>query len=212
MTFAEMQTEVFARLEENSTTPAFWALADVKNALNEGLEEISDASEWLEKNYAVPHVANQLYYNLSTALGSDTILTPKHALNNQTNRWIEFREVRDLDRQLLEWETVTGEEEQCVLRGLWWFGIFPHSSDAAGSFTVYYSALPPARVNDADSPNFPEEYHYGLVEYALGDLLSQERDYRKALAHFTEYSQYERGLTEYVQGRISKDRIFSLHG
>jgi len=212
MTFLEMQTEIFTRLEENSSSPRFWALADVKAALNDGLEEISDSSEWMEKNYVVPHVADQLYYDLSSSLGSDVVLTPKHAFNNQTNRWIEFKDVRDLDNERLEWEEVTGEEEKCVLRGLWQLGIFPHSSDALGSFTLYYTALPASMIGDADTPGFPDEYHYGIVEYALGDLFAQERDYVKALQHFNEFRGYDQRLKRYVESRIARDRVSYFRG
>jgi len=212
MNFSDMQTEVFARLEESSSSPRFFSLAQVKEALNDGLEEISDATEWFERNRAVPHVADQLYYDLTTSLGSDQILTPKHAFNNQTNRWLEFKSARDLDNERLEWETVTGEEEKCLLRGLWWFGIFPHSSTATGSFTLYYTAIPPSMVEDADSPNFPEEYQYGLIEYAIGDLRAQERNYDDALRHFNEYLRYEQGLAHYVQGRVSRDRMNYFRG
>ena len=207
-----MQTEAFTRLEENSSSPRFWALADIKAALNEGLEEMSDSSEWYERNYAIPHVAAQVYTDLKASLGSDQILTPKHAFNNQTNRWIEFKDVRDLDNERLEWETVTGEEEKCILRGLWWLGTFPHPAASSGSLTLYFTALPPTMVSDSDTPGFPDEYHYGIVEYALGDLFSQERDYVKSLSHFKAFLPYDAGLKHYVESRIARDRIHYFRG
>ena len=60
---------------------------------------------------------------------------------------------------------------------------------------------------DSDTPGFPQEFHFGIVEYALYDLFAQEGDTQKALKHWMDYEAYENALSKYVDGRMAKDKI-----
>ena len=214
MTFAELRTEVFRRLDEDSADPAFWTAADINTALNEAYEELSDSSEWHERNAILKLLSKRTYNDLRFALGSgEIVLTLKHAYNSTTRRWLDPVELRDLDyRTFHQWEDITGEPEKFFLRGLFWLGTFPKQNTDSGNLKLYYTAIPPAMSADTDEPGFPEEFQHGLIEYALGDLLAQEGETQKGLAHFREYLIYEAGLTGYAQGRISLDRISKLNG
>ena len=214
MTLAEMRTEVFRRLNENSVSPDFWTQSDVDEALNDGLEEISDASEWYERHASIPILNQRPYYDLRTNLGDDTILSPGRALNVQTNRWLEPTYVRDLDYHTYRrWENITtGQTERMFLRGLWWLGFFPQNGSDSGFIRFWYTSLPPTLVNTYDEPGFPREFHLGLVEYALGDLLGQEGETKKAMKFWAAYQGYEAGLMAFADKRQSKDRLQALHG
>jgi hypothetical protein len=213
LNFAELQTEVFRRLSESSSDPAFWTATDVKAALNEGYEEMSDASEWYEWNANLPLLSNRTYYDMRTCFGGDTVLTLKQAFNSTTRRWLNPVELRELDCGTnTQWEDVQGEPQSWFIRGLFWLGTFPKQESDSGTMKMYFTALPPALDSDYDEPGFPQDFQYGIVEYALGDLLSQEAETKKALSHFGEYLTYEAGLNSYTAGRISLDRINRLNG
>ncbi len=213
MTFAELKTETFRRLDEDSSDPAFWTEDDVEDALNEGYEEMSDASEWHETNANLPLLSGRTYYDMRYAFGGDQILTLNHAMNATTRRWLSPVELRELDyRTYVQWEDITGEPQNFFVRGLFWLGLFPKQNSDSGTLKVYFTSIPPRLAYDYDKPGFPDEFHYGIVEYALGDLLSQEAETRKALEHFKEYAVHEAGLRGWVGGRISLDRITRLHG
>jgi len=204
MTFGEMQTEVFRRISESSSSPAFWTVADVKTAINEGYQEFSDASEWYERSTAFT-LTNELYYNLSVRI-SDSILSIKRAFNDQTKRWLDPVNINDLDnRTYVRWEAVTGEPQMMILRGLWWLGMFPKQS--AGTVTLSYSAMPPVMVLAADTPAIPEEFHYAFINYAVYDLLAQEAETDKALKFWGDYLLFQEAFQRYVQKRISFDRV-----
>lgn len=214
MTLAEMRTEVFRRLNESSSSGVPWTAADVDDAINDGYEEISDASEWYERSANVPLLHNQAYYDLRTNLGDDTMLSPGRCLNVQTNRWMIPTQVREMDNHTYRrWETIsTGAPERIFQRGLWWLGTFPKSSVDSGVIRFFYTAIPPLLEHDWDEPTFPKEFHYGLVEYAIGDLFGQDGETKKALGWYAKYQQKEAGLTAFVQGRERVDRIYALHG
>lgn len=213
MTFEELQVEVFRRLDESSSDPAFWTEDDVKAALNEAYHEISDTSEWYERNANLPLLSHRTYYDLRTAVGSDTVLSIRHGQNSNTRRWLTPADLRELDYHTFnQWEEITGEPQSFFIRGLFWLGTFPKQASDDGHIRLYFTSLPAEMTYDYDEPGFPEEFHYGLVEYALGDLLSQEAETKKALTHYREYVVYETGLTGWVSGRQSLDRISRLNG
>ena len=60
-----------------------------------------------------------------------------------------------------------------------------------------------------DEPGFHRTFHYGLVEYAVSDLLSQDNETDLALRVWKEYLLYENGLKDYVEGRAS---VPTVHG
>lgn len=206
MTFAEQKTEVFRRLNESSSSPTYWTEADVEDALNEGYEEISDASEWYERSASISKLKNRTYYDLQTNL-IDTFLAPRRCFNPQTNQWLDPISVRTLDfKTYRQWELNPGEPQKMFMRGLWWLGTYPKSGADSGTLQLYYTALPTAMSADGDEPAFPQEFHMGLVSYALYELRYQERETGIALKHFAEYQSYESGLRGYVQQRTSLDR------
>jgi hypothetical protein len=210
MNFLEMKTEVFRRLNESASSPVFWEDADVEDALNEGLEELSDSTEWYETYSVIGLLSNLQYYDLRTLL-SGTFLTPRSVQNQQNSRWMNYCTLRDLDfRTTRQWEAVTGEPEKVFLRGLWWLGTFPRSASDSGYLKFWHTAIPQPLVEDADTPEFPEEFHRALVEYAIYDLLCQDGETRKAMAHWAKYGAIEQSFNLYVQRRMTIDRISNV--
>ena len=206
MTFAELQTEVTRRLNESSTAAAYWTVQDVKDALNEGYAELSDASEWYERSATISKASQRTYYDLRTNL-SDTFLAPRRAFNVETNKWLDPINVRKLDfHTFRQWEINPGEPQMMFMRGLWWLGLYPRPNASTGTVTFYYTAMPPDLSADGDTPTFPQEYHLGIVLYALYELKSQERESKLAMKYFGEYEIYEKGLTKYVLQRQGLDR------
>lgn len=209
MNFGEMKAEVYRRLRDPSTSTIFWTDADVAAALNDGYQEISDATEWYETYSIINLLSNQTYYDLRYVL-SDTILAPKVAYNNTTSRWLDPCNIRDLDHSYRQWETVTSEPERMFLRGLWWLGFWPKAADddILGSIKFHFSALPPALDDDTDEPEIPNEFQIALIEYALFDLLAQDRETNEALRHWSLYIGLEERFRRYVGGRLETDRVY----
>lgn len=208
MTFGEQQKEVRRRL--NELTATFWTDQDIKDALNEGYEEISDASEWFERYANIPMLSGRTYYNLLNIL-PDTFLSPRRCFNTVTNRWLQPTDTRQQDFQaFVQWETNSGQPEKYIFRGNWWLGVWPKRSADDGILRFYYSAIPPAMADDSDTPGFLDEFHSGLVDFALSDLLSQDRETNKAMAFWASYKAQETGLAQYVNGRTAFDRAEML--
>lgn len=200
MNFAALKAEVFRRLQEDSGSPVFWTEADVSAVLNEGLMELSDESEWYERTTTIDVLAGQRYYDLQTVLPSP-LLTVGPVFNVTTNRWLDQVAPGDLDGNYRRWESNVGEAQQVLVRGLRWLGLYPVPNADSGELDLQYSALPDTLTEDGDEPGFPEPLHYGLVEYALAELWSQDAEVNKALAAWGAYLAYEARVRSWVQGR-----------
>src|SRR6185295_4388477 len=97
--------------------------------------------------------------------------------------------VRNLDYHTYRlWESIAaGSLQNFFQRGLWWLGTFPQSPSDSSWVRFFYTALPATLSATTDTPGFPQEFHYGLVEYAVSDLLGQEGETKKAMAFWARY-------------------------
>jgi len=212
LNLGQMRSAVLTRLGEDTVAPIYWSDDDVNEAINDGYEELSDASEWYERSANIPFLSNLRYFDLRTALGDDTFLSPRRAFNPNTNWWLKPSDPRDLDfHTYRRWEINLGTPQRIIQRGLFYIGIFPLQNGDAGLMKFWYSAMPPALITDADEPPFPQEFHQGIIEYALFDLMGQESQTSKALVHWEQYQKIENDFIQYVNKRISTDRLDSLH-
>ena len=211
MTFTELKAETFRRIQEVASTPVFWTEADVAAALNEGYQELSDATEWYERVVTIDLLRERPYYDLRRIL-PDPLLRVGNAFNVQTSRWLIPCSVPDLDRGWRRWETTIGEPDHVLIRGLWWLRYWPMSGAESGSIQQHYTAIPPALAEETDVPGVPVSMHYGLVEYALADLWAQDAETTLATTAWATYLAYETALTDFVQGRVAVPMVTGLMG
>lgn len=213
MQFSEMQTEVFRRLNESSSDPAYWTVDDVKAAINDGYESISDAAEWFTSWVFWEPDEETTYFDLEL-LPEYSFIRVSSIYNNLTSRWLVPSSIRELDNSMRpRWENVTGPPERYFFRSPYKIGIYPKTAEdtlpAASTLTLYFTCLPDRLEQDGDTPKFLQELHFGLIEYALYDLLVQDGETELALDHWNKYLEYEDALTKLVQLR-TRDRVGGL--
>ena len=206
MDFGELKTEVFRRLNESSSSPVYWTEADVEESLNDGYQELADATEWYERHVTMDLLSHRTYYDMRY-VAEDTWLGPRRCFNNQTSRWLDPSNVNDFDSERVKWEDNGGEPQRFFMRGSWWFGVWPQPDADSGTLRLYYSGTPPTLTADADTIEIPLEFQEGVIEYAVYDLLAQEAETAKALSHWNAYKVFETALKAWVGGRLSPDRV-----
>jgi len=206
VTFAEIREEVRRRIQEVTST--FWTDAEVDSAIHAGEDEFSDAAEWYERWQTIDVLKDRPYYDLRTAIRHD-FLVAGPVFNDTTNRWLIPVQPRDLDRGDRRWEERITEPDHFMIRGLWWLSLWPWKGIEIGSVKQYYRALSPHMEEGADEPGFHRTFHYGLVEYAVADLLSQDAETDEALSTWAKYQEYESQVAAYYNNRAY---IPSVHG
>lgn len=210
MNLGGLVSDVFRTLNESETAPRFFTRADVILALNEGLEELADFTEFYERVHTIPICANRTYYDLRTNFPPTfRFLGVRRIFSQGNTRWMTPHVVRDLDSYTsIQWErTTVGQPEDFFMRGLWWLGMHPKLSVDSGSVKVSAIGIPPRLVLDTDQPDrLPEEFTFPLVDYACYDLLLQKRELKKALGYYQDYMEGAAALRIYVKGRVAADR------
>ncbi len=205
MNLAQLVEVVLSELDTPVDDPKFWSREDVITAINEGYEEITDATEWYQVTVPLPLTARRTYFDLRT-LGH-YMLTVFHVFNRASTRWANWTSTLELDGRYREWMFLNGEPEWIFRRGLTWLGIFPYSSADSGQLQLQGSAMCRRLVRDTDEPGFPEEFQRGLIEYALFELKAQDHEFATAEEHYVAYLDYEKGLETHVISRTNLDKV-----
>ena len=76
MNFIQLKSAVYTILEEVEGSPVRWTDVQIGDAVNEGLQELSDATEFYERSCTLKMRKSANYYDLRSAL-PDTVLDRK---------------------------------------------------------------------------------------------------------------------------------------
>lgn len=211
MTFAELQTDVFRRLREATTSGVYFSTEDIKEAINAGYMELSDASEWYEEALEIDLLKDRPYYDLFALIGA-IFLSIKPAFDESANRWLIPSTVRALDGNDRQWDRVQGRPARIFMRGLRWLGLYPKTNADGTLVKLYYTRLPEFLCEPGDEPGFPEAYHDGIVQFALADLYAQDGETALAVAAWQTYLGFETQLQQWVDGRMRRPLTRVLGG
>jgi hypothetical protein len=210
-----METDVFRRLEELQISPTRWSTEDVDRAINEGLEELSDISEFYERYATIKLRQYAVYYDLR-AVVPDTILRVTSIYNPTNNLWLRPTDVWELDyKTARQWEIVYGEPQKWQLRGLWWMGLYPATSTTNSILRVYYRSLHPTLTDVTQSPQqLPEDYHTNLVDYAMYTLLADDMEESSSLRYWQRFNAAAQALKQQCSsgGRAARARVPRMGG
>jgi hypothetical protein len=193
-----MKADVRRRLYESGAE--FFSDDDIATSIQEGLDEMADLAEYDEREATLELRAGRTYYDMRTTL-PDTFLSPRALWNTTTQRWLRATDARDQDEHTFsQWELTYGAAVSYLMRGNWWLGLWPRNTNDVGGVRVIYTAIP-APLADDESPAFPVEFHPAVPDYALFDLLGQERETDKALLLWASFLQAAAGLRKYTESR-----------
>lgn len=205
--FVTLQTNVFRELGEDSASPNYWTLAQVKAAINEGQYELAALTEFQETSESLSLTSGTQYYNLKSSLSRSDIFFVSKVYHSST-KWLFPISAQDLDNAAyIQWEKITGSAPtHFIQRGTYWVGFYPKPS-ANTSVTVYYSYPPADLSGNSDTPAFPPDYHYLLEKYAVYSLLCQEAEYLKAEPYYAEFLSGAEGMKRYIDNRGGRDMV-----
>lgn len=203
MNFGAMKAEVRRKLAEHSSGLVYWTASEIGDAVNAGLMEISDATEWNEAHVRLPLLSHRRYYDLRTAIG-ETFLAIRPAFDDQTNRWLIPSTTVNMDARDRRWEMSDGEPERLFTRGPFILGVWPEPQTDFGTLKQYYVGLPDPLVDDEDEPAFPETWHYACVDFALTDLWAMDGETAFALQAWAAYLEGETALAAWVNHRAAE--------
>jgi hypothetical protein len=210
--FLELQDEVLSRFGESTSDPRTVSREEAKDAINDGLDDLSIFCSFYETNRMLSVAEDSIYHYTPTALGTDVLyITQVQSLNTQF--WLEADSQLAMDSRVYSmWEQSFFEPHTIIPLNVHWFGIHGRRADNQGKMRAYCVALHPHLNGDYDVPDFPTDYHEGLVEYALGELHLLDHELSDAVPHFVKYFEIRDQLSKLVNNRFSPDRVAMVTG
>lgn len=204
LTLSDIRSRVRTRFEASSTTR--WSNSDVNDAINDGLEELAEATGYYERYVSVPLKEARVYYDLR-GLTPATVLSVTGVWHQSGNRWLAPAAHTDI--KFSEWEDTAGDPILWFTRGQWWLGIFPRpSSEPDEWLRVYFTAVPARMTEDGEGVDqLPEEFVPAVEEYALYELYQREGEVQKCLYWWEQYKVRESALEKHMRHRVSRARI-----
>jgi hypothetical protein len=184
-----------------------WADSDIMEAVNDGLDDLSEATRFYERHVSVPIASLRTYYDLRGFL-PESALGVTSVWNSVTETWLNPVSVETLGSR---WEQAAGPSLSFFMRGLYWMVVLPRAEINTGIFRVYFAAhaphftFPQAVLMDLLDDMIP-----ALEEYALYDLAAQDGETSRALGHWSDYTSRVGLLTKFVERRIVTARTMRM--
>jgi len=208
MNFGDLQSEVFLRIEESESSPDYWALSEVKQALNEGWEDLARRTKWFKSSVMFALQDEVTYYSLLDHCPEEPICVDA-IWDLSTERWFNHTSVKDLEvSSYYRWEAIGGSSINYFIRGALQLGVHPYPilSDSAHNsdmIKVYYTGIPfPLGPDDYSIPF--RELELPLITYALYDLKGQEGEDTFALQLWAEYIEEANKVRSWVRGHYTR--------
>ncbi len=187
-----------------------WTDKAITLSLNEGLETLAEETGFYERYATLPVQVNRVWYDLR-GFTPETPLNVRSVWSTARNEWLQPTIVKQLQ---FKWEESAGDPEIYFTRGIYWFGVWPRAgSTNTGFLRVHFTAVPSRRTHTQEVlSDLPDNYVPALIDYALYDLHSKDKEPNKAVRHFQNYLRREKELKQRLSGRLMGSTTGALGG
>jgi hypothetical protein len=201
MQFSVLQTRTLKKLGESTTAPKKWSLAEIKDYLNEGYNDLVLVTGILETSGTLSTVANQYIYSLASDClevirmfyeTADRIIKPitfekltkKHRWFNHKTTAYPLLYANISTNKVFLYPKVTSSESSCI--------------------TYWYKQIQTDMSDDTDTPDGPDVFHETMILFACHQALLKERNtsgQRKCLEYLAEYEEKKSWLEHHTHIR-----------
>ena len=195
---SDIIARVRVKFEQSSSTR--WSDADITQAINEGLESLAEATGFFERYATIPLASNRRWFDLR-GFTPETVVRIKSIYNTNRTEWLRPVSIEDLP---YKWHDSTGEPQVFIVRGIYWFAVWPYETSGSGYLRVYFKGIPSRLAGTpAVIPDLPDDHIPALEDYALYQLACQDREHDRAIQHYQSYLKRETELKHRVESRLT---------
>jgi hypothetical protein len=206
MNLSEIQTRVWEKLEESSTSPLRYPASLVEQYVSDGERFYVARTGCLTTTQTVTQVPNTLMYDLET----DCVQVERVSWNNSGTYYrVAPTTARNLDDT---WPHASRWIEQTGTRATHYFifgmnriALWPKITSGTESYIVHYQQDVPAATEAGATT--PEEDHELLVSYAFARCLLRDGKVKKGMRHYNEYME---GVLAAQRRMASADRVWRM--
>jgi hypothetical protein len=205
MDFLALQTRLIERLDE-SATPTYWTLAEVKEALNKSVRFFALLTLCVERQASFNLSAATAFYAISSQLTD--FLVPLRVTTSAGARLLPYK-LHELNMESDTWRSTPGTPTKYAQAGYDLLAISGQPAGGGTSLLIRYAAAPATLSGNTDAPEIPEEQHPCLIDYALYWLRLKEggQELAKTLPHLGMFLDVAEKYGEFVRAK-SKGQLY----
>ena len=197
---------------EASGSDIRWSDENLITFLNEGLENLAEATGFYERYCTIPIQSGRTYYDLR-GFSPDVVVSITSVWHSARNLWLEPISARSLDTS---WRSATGSPLAFWSPGIYWMGVYPVPStteDASGDLRVYFKGIPPRFIGTQGVlMDLPDHFYPALEDYVLYEMAAADGNAKRALVHWASYQKREKALAHFVDHRVESSRSGRIGG
>jgi len=203
--FSQIIENVRIQYEAESTVR--WSTKAIGDAINEGLDEFSEATRFYERHVTIPVGNLRSYYDLRGLL-PESAIGVSSVWNSERGDWLNPLDPAELRSR---WEQSTGTPQSFFMRGLFWMGVWPRPETTVGFHRVYFAGHAPHFTHpQAVLMDLLDDYVPALEQYAMYEMAAQDGETTRALIHFDEVQKRSTQIKNFVERRIVAARVLRM--
>lgn len=204
MTRDQIAVKIRQNLNDNGVT--YYSMTDINDSIQDGYEEIVIYCECIEKAVTLDFKSNTTYYDMWSLIPD--YFRVIRIFSYATNRFLEANLELENSGYSLDWELTNGSFQDFIIKGPKYIGISSRSSNATGSFKIWYKAQA-NKLSGNDIPKINAKFQMMLENYGTADLLEQNQEFSKASIYWSQYNKQLEDYRNKIQLLSRTDRIFA---
>jgi len=181
----EIRTRILESLNESASSPVFFSIAQIDEAINEGMEILAEEANAIKRTaFTALRPATTYYYTQGIATD---MMAPYRIWLTHLDRRLVAISMADLDARRERWIRTSGDPEYWFSISWNLFGIYPAPASGGGVMRIDYLAWPRPMLDDSDEPEFLLADRDSLVLYGVYDGLLKMLDFSRAMLVFSEF-------------------------
>jgi hypothetical protein len=208
-----LETHVLELIGEDVDSPDVFTddasgMAQIRDSLNDAIQEISMIVGGYEDTYSLPLTANGIFYRLDFSAGRGDFAWITGVWDVTNKRRLEQTDITRLNHHDPRWMTYTGNPTAYFPLGLDHMGVFPKPSADTEMLEVKAVLIPKRYTTDTDRIKLRDSYQWAAVHYAVGEYWASRGDAQSAIMHHNDYLKRLGIRTAYP---IANERLYALN-
>jgi len=182
-----LEKQVLRIIGESVSSPDVYSdIQPIRDSINDAIQEIIVVTGGYRERYSIPMVANKTFYRLSLHNGEMGWVVSCWMVNKKFP--LSQTDLTMLNRNDPRWLTRKGYPEEYFPIGNNVLGLYPKPTASSDILEVDMVVIPFPYTNDNYRVKLRDEFHFGLVNFAVSEYFAGTGDAKRASEHYAAYA------------------------
>jgi hypothetical protein len=181
-----LETEVLQNIGEDTNNPdVFSDITQIRDSINDAIEEISMLTGAYNEKYTIPLYAGQGIYKVEFSRG--LFAFPIDVFLRNENRRLDQTDFVKLKMEDPRWLRDSGIPYEYFMIGMDFIGVHPFPSGTGSILDINCAVIPDRYTQDNDRIKLRNDFKKAVIHYAVGEYYASRGDANTALQHMAIY-------------------------